>query len=305
MKKNLLIRLKPLLLGAIVLLIAQPAHSAFRIPDLANGDIYEAGDFEHGPIKFKSRGPNANLDSPWLLSHNGPMGPKAVNSVDGGKPVRSGKYAMESHLTRGDSLGLTLDTGINNEDKFPYRAELIPRVKGLQDYHTEYWYGFSMYIPEGWVVDGIFENYAQWRVGGDDPAAKKANPTLTFGAVSNTSGLMRIVNRTEPNGGIKSLKNIPIDDLRGKWTDWVVRVKWSHGSDGYLQIWQNGEQIVDDRGANSPDFGNGHAPLGRIGLYKASWKKPGIIKYRNKLIATEFSTPNSQDNYFKFLIPKF
>ena len=64
MKKNLLIRLKPLVLGAIVLLIAQPANSAFRIPDLANGDIYDAGDFEHGSIELDSRGSNVF----WLIS---------------------------------------------------------------------------------------------------------------------------------------------------------------------------------------------------------------------------------------------
>ena len=58
---------------------------------------------------------------------------------------------------------------------------------------------------------------------------------------------------------------------KGCWTDWVVHVKWSYQSDGILQIWKNGEKVVDQNGPNA--FNDAHGPFFKMGLYKG-WRNP-------------------------------
>ena len=42
---------------------------------------------------------------------------------------------------------------------------------------------------------------------------------------------------------------IPTDSIvRNTWYDFVYHVKWSSGSDGYMQAWVNGVLMLDHRG---------------------------------------------------------
>ena len=57
----------------------------------------------------------------------------------------------------------------------------------------------------------------------------------------------------------------------GVWTDWVFHVKWSYQADGILEIWKNGEKVVDQKGPNT--FNDAKGPYFKMGLYKG-WKDP-------------------------------
>ena len=59
---------------------------------------------------------------------------------------------------------------------------------------------------------------------------------------------------------------------KGKWTDWVVSVKWSFNDDGRIEIWKHGEKIVDRTGPNAYNDVRG-APYFKFGVYKWAWRK--------------------------------
>lgn len=58
---------------------------------------------------------------------------------------------------------------------------------------------------------------------------------------------------------------------RGAWVDWVVRVKWSTGHDGQLEVWKDGARVLRDAGPNCYNDGDDQAPYFKFGLYKWPW----------------------------------
>ena len=51
-----------------------------------------------------------------------------------------------------------------------------------------------------------------------------------------------------------------------KFTDWELKVKFSAGADGSVQVRKNGIDVVDDRGPN--DFGGARGPYVKFGVYR-------------------------------------
>jgi len=67
---------------------------------------------------------------------------------------------------------------------------------------------------------------------------------------------------------------------RGAWTDFVIRVRFSWGNDGYLQVWRNGQLVVSRLG--QPNYyNNPEGPFLKIGFYKSQWlSQPSIVTTR-------------------------
>ncbi len=200
------------------------------------------GDFESGDL------------SGWGISGNSPT---VVSS-----PVRAGKHAMKTSLDR-------------YRDKVPYRTEVSGPGSKVG---REYWYGFSIFLPEDYVADGIWEIVAQWHGVPDfDIGENWRNPVM---ALSTRGGKWSLVNRWDAKantfaGGKRKYGGARRHDLgayrRGVWTDWVVHVKWSYGRDGFLEIWKDGKKVIDRKGPNA--FNDAKGPYFKMGLYKG-WKNP-------------------------------
>ncbi len=59
----------------------------------------------------------------------------------------------------------------------------------------------------------------------------------------------------------------------GTWISWVVHAKWSPGTDGILQIWRDGKQVIDEKGPNVySDIGVEYTPYFKTGIYHPAWK---------------------------------
>ena len=200
------------------------------------------GDFETGDL------------SGWSVSGNAPE-----ITTD---PIRAGKYAMKTVLDR-------------HKDKVSYRTEVSgpgSKVDG------EYWYGFSIFLPDDYIPDSIWEIVAQWHGVPDfDMGETWRNPVM---ALSTNDGKWHIVNRWDAKrntyeSGKKVYGGSKTYDLglyqTGVWTDWVVHVKWSYQSDGILEIWKNEKQVVDQSGPNT--FNDAKGPYFKMGIYKG-WKDP-------------------------------
>lgn len=176
--------------------------------------------------------------------------------------ARRGRYALKTSLDR-------------QKDACPYRTEVIgPEA----DIGKEYWYGFSIFLPDDYVPDKIWEIVAQWNcIPDSDVGEKWRNPVL---ALFTTAGRWSWVTRWDAKrntfeSGKRQYSGEREYDLgpyrRNLWTDWVVHIKWSFKPYGILQIWKNGEKVIDQNGPNT--FNDAHGPIFKMGLYKG-WSKP-------------------------------
>ncbi len=66
------------------------------------------------------------------------------------------------------------------------------------------------------------------------------------------------------------------------WQYYVVHVKHSATADGLVEIWRNGVQLVNHRGANMYDLNSGsfHTPNWKLGIYKSTWNGNAVTKSR-------------------------
>ena len=212
-----------------------------RSDENPNGLVF-IGDFETASLKG------------WHISGNPPQ----ITT----SPTRTGKYAMKTSLDR-------------HNDKVAYRTE----VSGPgSDLDKEYWYGFSIFLPEDYVPDKIWEIVAQWHGVPDFKIGENwRNPVMALSTDGDKWGFVSRwdAKRNTFEGGKRHYGGTKQYDLgpyhTGVWTDWVVHVKWSYQADGILEIWQNDKRVVKQKGPNA--FNDAKGPYFKMGIYKG-WKQP-------------------------------
>lgn len=182
-------------------------------------------------------------------------------NCSGNCPTVSKKYARE-----GDS---SMKAYINrNSSPNSYRAEaVIPGKAKKMEFNRDYWYGFSVYLPEDWQVTGKNEVLAQFHSTLDKGDAQNGPPV----AIRTGTGNWEIVNRAEGDqragGRLWTLNNV-WEDV-GKWTDWVIHFKPSYEANGVLRIWKNGALVAQHYGKNT--YNDQVGPYFKMGLYM-NWK---------------------------------
>jgi hypothetical protein len=60
----------------------------------------------------------------------------------------------------------------------------------------------------------------------------------------------------------------------GQWEDWDIRVRWSRGSDGYVEAWKNGNMLFRRNGPTlyNPSIPESYVPRWDIGTYSGNWE---------------------------------
>jgi Polysaccharide lyase len=178
-------------------------------------------------------------------------------------PVRSGNFALKFYLRKNDP-----DTMSGR------RAELALKPVPA---NAERWYEFSIFLPDNWTADPVTDIVAQWHEYPDFSVGESwRSPPLSL---STVDGNWRIGRIWDPNP--LTLKNTPglgggteRIDLGGyevgRWTDWIIHVKWSHQPNGLLEIWRNGNLVVQRTGPNT--YNDKVGPYFKMGIYKPDWK---------------------------------
>lgn len=205
------------------------------------------------PVKFHSGFEDGALrhGENWNISGNPP---EVVSDI-----TRAGRYAMKSVLSRNSKVNFRTEV-----------RSLVPEPAFGEDT----WYGFSIYLPPDFVPDPVWEILAQWHDNPDNEQEHGRNPILSIHSgnghwmVSNLWDQRPTTTRNGKGkwtyGGKREFDLGPYQT--GTWTDWVVHVRWSHMDDGVLQIWKNGELVVDVTGPNC--FNDRIAPYFKMGIYK-------------------------------------
>lgn len=206
---------------------------------------------------------DGSTDGSWLTRHISCSPGVALVAA----PVRTGRKALRVELSRAQG------------DRPCGRSELSSDRIGTQ-FGRWYSYGFSVFIPNDWKADDLsMESIAGWhsrpdfvlgetRMGGA-PLAIRIDGKEWNIRVRWDSRLITYDGQVE---GQSIVWREPY--VKGKWTDWVVAVRWSFKNDGRVEIWKDRKKIVDRTGPNAYNDLRG-APYFKFGIYKWAWlKKP-------------------------------
>lgn len=191
-------------------------------------------------------------------------------------PTRAGEQAVKFTLNKDDPK-------VASSKRAELRLGTVPA-------NSERWYGFSNYLPNDWVNDPSFEITAQFHSKPNLSLGEEwRSPALTLAIYENK---WRISNRWDPKKITKNNNPRPegssqgwwVGEIeKGKWTDWVFHVKWSHKADGLLEVWKDGKLVVSKTGPNT--YNDERGPFFKIGVYKPQWKsKPERSKATKRVI---------------------
>jgi len=189
--------------------------------------------------------------------------------------TRAGNYAA-MHLLNRDS------------SEVAYRSEVNPSRDPDPQPQKDYWYGWSIFLPEGFTADATnWEILTQFHMRPDKGDTTK-HPPLAF---SVSPAGWKLTNRWEPNRVSKAERvgsqEFNLGSLRtGVWTDWVVHVRWSYSSGGLLEVWKDGKLVAERSGPNC--YNDALMPYFKMGIYNG-WKTGFIVnpKVTQRLIYTD------------------
>ena len=245
------------------------------------GNLIFLGDFESG-----------NLDN---FSMAGNHRNRIVTT-----PVRAGKYALRSMVDRYD-------------DDVNFRCEIVAKQQNTrqnymyQDIGKEYWYGLSTYLPKNFTIDNQPEIIFQFH-SVPDVGEPWLSPNVGMEILDNHYELGILWDShyisSKDKSKLDGQLNYPFGNVTadmGKWTDWVVNVKWDYSKDGdgFLKIWKDGVLILDRKGPNC--FNDAVGPFLRFGIYKWPWKHTELDRPSNTtnrvMYHDEFKIGNSKASY--------
>jgi len=198
--------------------------------------------------------------------------------------VRAGHGAAKVVVHSRDKF----EAGINGNNNSE-RAELLEASKLVSRENRTYEYSFSMFIPPDFPIVPTRLVLAQWKQDCDGHAPCSDDSPVV--AVRYTSGVLQITHQV---GRHRVALFQTGENLRGKWTDFRFRIRFTPHEGGLLQAWLNGRQVVDYQGVNAyPETAaTGYASPSlfyfKMGLYRDVMAEPMTIyidEYRKTELA--------------------
>lgn len=168
--------------------------------------------------------------------------------------VRHGRYAARFELRNGDRVS----DGWRAELKDPHNATLGRDV----------WYGFSTYLPPDYPDHDFSCVLAQWH----DQAELGDHSGKPPIAHRIRAGRFYITTAASPVAGDSPQHTDVLFEtsqgVKGMWHDFVYRVHWPNGGTGEIDMWMNGERVLEYRGPLG--YGNQvRGPYFKLGMYCA------------------------------------
>lgn len=166
-----------------------------------------------------------------------------------------------------------------------------------------YWLGWSMYLPTDWVNSTESSDIvAQWPTYPTKRSFRNAcgavGSKMTISGDSLRFHFQHKGNTADIQCDKYTLGNI--NDMKGKWVDFVMHAKWTGNTDGFLKLWMkvgNGTYVqkVNYTGRTFWNDEN-RGPYFKMGLYKGNkdWKGPGAPRY---LYTDEYRLGNANSSF--------
>jgi hypothetical protein len=189
------------------------------------------------------------------------------------EPARAGDHSMRFEWRRENS-------GEGNTSKKAHLwAPMTPEPS------VERWWGFSMYVPsDGGQADSKGEILVQWHGVPDfDLGEGYRNPIMTVGQREGNlvTSFKYDERRVTPDKfrdwdyTTTKLGPTPYD----RWIDFVFHVKWGPTGGGLVEVWMDGEQVVDKHDVKV-GFNDAKGPYLGFGIYK--W--PGDSDHERRVV---------------------
>lgn len=212
----------------------------------------------------------AKNENEWLIpvetkwKKQNPGKPYSLQRVK--KPRRKKSDSMRFEIRRGESWTsgdklVSFRTEVNTNQHVPM--------------NSENWYGFSIQLPNDFPIENNRLVLAQWWALNKENLGEvlKAPPLQ----LRYADGRMSIRLRTSRLRVVKDPEAYTENKLfetrkfrHGQWNDFVFQVKWAF-NDGFINVWLNGEQVVEYKGQTTYDDEIG--PKFKFGLYRDDSKE--------------------------------
>ena len=214
---------------------------------------------------FGTRQPRIKATAGWmkpLESAWGTQSPGRIYSIQTASLQGSGEHCLRFELRKGEHYSDLFG-------KTSFRSEV--NARDFPPMGSVRWYAFSLLVPDDFPIEDNRLVLAQWH-GADKKYLGEAprSPTMAFrysnGSLSITvcHSADRIVHEAK---GVLSKTLFQTEHFpRNAWNDYVIEARWSYRSDGFVNIWWNGRQVVRYEGpvGYNDDFG----PYFKFGLYR-------------------------------------
>ncbi|MEE4194137.1 MAG: polysaccharide lyase [Anaerolineae bacterium] len=137
------------------------------------------------------------------------------------------------------------------------------------------WYSFSVYVPEDFPIQDTRLVMGQWK----QTAIflwKKHSPAV---AQRFRDGRFQITINNDSGRQYLFEEGTAEDPaLVGEWTSFVYHIRFDKGENGRLEVWMNGEQVIDYTGQIGYR-GDLNTSYFRLGLYRDTMNTPMTVYY--------------------------
>ena len=158
------------------------------------------------------------------------------------------------------------------------RVELVDGGAGNLKFGSEYWVGFAVFLPSDWKIDkSRASNDTIWNIHGSPDknlGEKYRNAPFSL----RVSGDHWVFTSRSCTSKVCDKKNIKATSINlgkwetGKWTEFILNFRLSYKNNGYIEMWKNGERVVNLSGPNT--YNDTRGPYVKYGIYKSAWGKP-------------------------------
>ena len=224
---------------------------------------------------------------------------KFVNKSDG-HPVRLGEQSIRFELRRGDcGVGTSGYNDCTIWDEHSGHTSERHELGSLKKLNKITWHTYSLFLPEDFPIEGHgYEHISLGQMHGypnNNPSFKWDVDEGTYQLRRRTAcHLKEFIKEFGGKDGFKcslgmagnhTQNLISKKNLRGKWHDIVLNIKWTTKQDGYFKQWINGKLVYHYKGNTSKPTGS--INRFKFGIYRgATYKTPKIstqIAYYDEL----------------------
>ncbi len=153
------------------------------------------------------------------------------------------------------------------------RSEINERHR--HPFGRDVWYSFSVYVPEDFPIEDTRLVMGQWK----QTAIflwKKHSPAV---AQRFRNGVFQItINNDSGRTYLYEDGSAADPTLVGEWTSFVYHIRFDKAQNGRLEVWMNGEQIIDYSGQIGYR-GDLNTSYFRLGLYRDTMEQPMTVYY--------------------------
>lgn len=156
-------------------------------------------------------------------------------------PVRAGSVAQQFLLRPGDCGA---QPGWSDCDMDRERIEFSQTAPYTQ-LNTVTWTAFSVYLDPQWQdISPVTTTLAQFH------HRDSATPAVLF-VQRNNGYYLRIESAKSLYVGKDHHLLLPLDAMRGRWTDIVIQARWANNPSGAVRVWVNGRLTVAFNGVTT------------------------------------------------------